>query len=188
MDDSNIYIHGFGVKGYRSFGTTHQRVGPFSKVNLFLGQNNSGKSNILRFLQEHYFKVAKAAHKLESHSFDDLEVHKRLDASSEQFEVAFIKKFDDAFLETAFGGRFTNSPDIGEYLRDFLSCDIFTLDGISWLIYERNSQNQIELSKHLVTGLSEAMSYFTSSRGIGISFQQLERELFGVLLETMNVL
>ncbi len=45
-------IDGFGVVGYRSFWDGLQFVGPMSKVNLLVGQNNSGKSNVLRFAQQ----------------------------------------------------------------------------------------------------------------------------------------
>lgn len=59
MDESNtiddcVFIDGIGLAGYRSFGKDIQRIGPFSKINLFVGQNNSGKSNILRFLWDKY--------------------------------------------------------------------------------------------------------------------------------------
>lgn len=44
---------GFGVKNYRSFfGEQAQLVGPLQKVNLLAGQNNTGKSNILRVAQQ----------------------------------------------------------------------------------------------------------------------------------------
>lgn len=42
--------------GYRSFGDI-QRFTKFSKVNLFIGQNNCGKSNVLRFIHEVYSKL-----------------------------------------------------------------------------------------------------------------------------------
>lgn len=45
-----VILHGFAVAGYRSFGGELQFVGPLTKVNLIVGQNNSGKSNVLRFL------------------------------------------------------------------------------------------------------------------------------------------
>jgi energy-coupling factor transporter ATP-binding protein EcfA2 len=44
---------GFGIGGYRSFGPDMQCIGPLSKINLFAGPNNSGKSNILSFLHTH---------------------------------------------------------------------------------------------------------------------------------------
>jgi hypothetical protein len=47
-----MHLEGFGIGNYRSF-RAHQRIGPLSKVNLFVGGNNTGKSNILRFLRDH---------------------------------------------------------------------------------------------------------------------------------------
>lgn len=49
-----IYIEGFGISAYRSFGKAIQRVGPLSKINIFAGQNNSGKSNIINYLMGLY--------------------------------------------------------------------------------------------------------------------------------------
>jgi hypothetical protein len=49
-----MFIDGFGIAEYRSFGPDVQRIGPLKKINLFIGQNNCGKSNILLFLKQHY--------------------------------------------------------------------------------------------------------------------------------------
>lgn len=57
----SVFIEGIGIAEYRSFGPEMQRIGPFQKINLFIGQNNSGKSNILRFLTEHYAPTVFAA-------------------------------------------------------------------------------------------------------------------------------
>lgn len=54
-----MFIDGFGIAEYRSFGPTVQRIGPLKKINLFIGQNNRGKSNILRFLKQHYATALK---------------------------------------------------------------------------------------------------------------------------------
>lgn len=51
---SAVIIDGFAVAGYRSFGAELEFVGPLAKVNLIAGQNNSGKSNVLRFLHTLY--------------------------------------------------------------------------------------------------------------------------------------
>ncbi len=45
-------IQSMAVAGYRSFGAEIQRFPRFGKVNIFIGQNNSGKSNALRFIHE----------------------------------------------------------------------------------------------------------------------------------------
>lgn len=46
-----MIIDGFGISGYRSFSEEFVYIGDLSKVNIFIGKNNSGKSNILRFCQ-----------------------------------------------------------------------------------------------------------------------------------------
>lgn len=70
--EKNSYIHnmnnllkGFGFSGFRSFGEL-QKIYPLSKVNLFVGQNNSGKSNILRFIAA--FNGYKSASRVRSES------------------------------------------------------------------------------------------------------------------------
>jgi len=54
MTKENVYVDSLALAGYRSFGKEIQRFEKFNKINLFIGQNNSGKSNILRFIHEKY--------------------------------------------------------------------------------------------------------------------------------------
>lgn len=44
-------LKGIGIAEYRSVGEM-QRIEPLGKINLFVGANNSGKSNILRFINQ----------------------------------------------------------------------------------------------------------------------------------------
>jgi AAA15 family ATPase/GTPase len=53
-----IIIPNLAIAGYRSFGREPQYFDQFAKINLFIGQNNAGKSNVLRFLSEVYPKVS----------------------------------------------------------------------------------------------------------------------------------
>ena len=66
-----IYIHGLGISFYRSFPKEIQRIYPFKKINLFIGRNNSGKSNILNFLYKHYLSVFRG----EDADFKDVDYH-----------------------------------------------------------------------------------------------------------------
>lgn len=43
-----VMLRGFGIRNYRSFGPEPQFIAPLTRLNIFAGQNNSGKSNILR--------------------------------------------------------------------------------------------------------------------------------------------
>lgn len=44
-------IDGFSISGYRSFAQDEVRIADLSKLNFFIGKNNCGKSNILRFVK-----------------------------------------------------------------------------------------------------------------------------------------
>jgi AAA15 family ATPase/GTPase len=68
-----MFIEGFGLSNFRSFGIEVQLIGPFSRVNFFVGQNNSGKSNILRFLKSHYSNLVKAAEHGETYHYTDFD-------------------------------------------------------------------------------------------------------------------
>jgi hypothetical protein len=45
-------VYGLAFSGYRSFTEPGPLLGPLGKVNLLAGQNNAGKSNVLRFLRD----------------------------------------------------------------------------------------------------------------------------------------
>ena len=42
-----VLLKGFGFSGYRSFGNELTKIAPLRKVNLIIGKNNTGKSNIV---------------------------------------------------------------------------------------------------------------------------------------------
>lgn len=66
-----IIIPNLAIAGYRSFGRRPQYFERFTKVNIFIGQNNAGKSNILRFLHEIYTQACGR----EAISIDSLAMH-----------------------------------------------------------------------------------------------------------------
>lgn len=43
-------VDGIAISGFRSFGPAPQHLGPLSKVTVLAGENNSGKSNVIRFV------------------------------------------------------------------------------------------------------------------------------------------
>lgn len=56
-----MLLKGFGFAGYRSFGNELALIAPLKKINFIIGQNNSGKSNIIRFLHEQLPSIMKDA-------------------------------------------------------------------------------------------------------------------------------
>ena len=55
MAEAEVYIDSLMLGGYRSFGEP-QLFERFGRVNLLIGPNNSGKSNVLRFIYDVYSK------------------------------------------------------------------------------------------------------------------------------------
>lgn len=45
-------LHGFEISHFRNFDETPQLIAPLGKLNIFIGSNNSGKSNILRYIRD----------------------------------------------------------------------------------------------------------------------------------------
>lgn len=48
-----IYLEAISASFYRGIGNKEQRIGPFSKLNFFIGSNNSGKSIVLNLIKNH---------------------------------------------------------------------------------------------------------------------------------------
>lgn len=54
----SVFLDGVAVRYYRGIGDETQYVAPFSKMNFFIGANNSGKSILLNLLASHLRTVA----------------------------------------------------------------------------------------------------------------------------------
>ncbi|MGA2679458.1 MAG: AAA family ATPase [Sedimentisphaerales bacterium] len=127
-----MFIDGFGIAEYRSFGPDLQRIGPLKKINLFIGQNNCGKSNVLLFLKHHY-SVALQCKKL-----NFAEVDRHIGSSPEKQIVEFGLQFEgDNYnaLIKRFGGRLR--ADAIDLIRIVLQSKTLSQgDEIAWFRYE----------------------------------------------------
>lgn len=45
-----MFLRGLGISGYRSYGSDFVYFNDFGRMNIISGQNNSGKSNLLRVI------------------------------------------------------------------------------------------------------------------------------------------
>ncbi|MBO9642390.1 MAG: ATP-binding protein [Pseudacidovorax sp.] len=65
------FIEGLALANYRGVGGETQFIGPFGKINFFIGANNSGKSTVLHCLSSYFSEQFKAVGKTASiHSID----------------------------------------------------------------------------------------------------------------------
>jgi len=70
---SQEIIPAFGFSNYKSFGSTEQFFPSLSKINLIIGQNNCGKSNVLTYLVRHYGPILESCMNRQSYQgFKDI--------------------------------------------------------------------------------------------------------------------
>jgi hypothetical protein len=105
-------ILGFGIGGYRSFGKTVQRFGPCAKINLLIGQNNSGKSNVLRFLGDRYRFLTKSSAPFQE--LADLEKHRSNEIGERRFAIGIrvndnVKRRWDQTIQEPYRVRFSKT-------------------------------------------------------------------------------
>ncbi len=154
-----LELDGFGFGSYRSFGEGLQLVGPLDKINLIIGQNNSGKSNILRFAFQHLHGIAEAAGNGRGYS-GLMPIDNHLGAKSTRSTFAFGQRVKGPWLDDL-TERLEKRQQLGalNLIQKLLASEILTAQGmISWFRYEHNKMNQLELSSDFVSQLAEALT------------------------------
>jgi ABC-type dipeptide/oligopeptide/nickel transport system ATPase component len=131
---------GFGISGFRSFFGEIQLVAPLDKINVLAGQNNSGKSNILRFIAD----VVGGA-EVSNGSL-------RLKQPLTEFDLPL--ELSNPSVRVALPVSFPQESPVDEILESVLSSDALTLPESDWrwLIFEpspQDSQNLL-ISDHQV--------------------------------------
>lgn len=147
-----MYLDGFGLSSYRSFGGELQKIGPLQKINLLIGQNNSGKSNILLFLRNHFhsvFQAEKGGQRVPM-TFSSLDIHLGTDSNNlVQLAIAwnldgnnyqtFRKKFLDRFMNHP-----TNLPRFTSMLDRLLTSQMLSNNTrIAWFPYIASSLGKV---------------------------------------------
>jgi energy-coupling factor transporter ATP-binding protein EcfA2 len=57
LDVIALPLKGFRISNFRSFSAEPQQIGPLKKFNIIIGENNSGKSNVARYVQRMLYPV-----------------------------------------------------------------------------------------------------------------------------------
>lgn len=152
-----MYIDGFGIAGYRSFGGIIQRFGPCSKVNLFIGQNNSGKSNILAYLLNRYGLLFNAA-RSKSTGWQLREYLDRHMGKDPSFGVSFGIDLNGARYQQLRANWIADKNQFVQSLdRVFRSNSLTRGGSVAWFDYRPSSGNAgvLDIDAHLVESLIE---------------------------------
>ena len=141
-----MFIDGIGLSGYRSFGGDLQGIGPFKKINLFIGQNNSGKSNILLFLTHQYLQALQAVRNTGARlDFQHVDRHLGKDSGEVVLALPLILGSDkyNALLEQCESQQMGVSTRVERLLR---SEALTQGTSIAWFQYEASWAGGLALS------------------------------------------
>lgn len=127
-EDDNIYLKGIGFSGFRSIGEKPIFLYPLKKINLIIGKNNSGKSNITLFLSQYLNNSNNKYEKIDYHKYDT-SIDKKIFFPIEAQRVENTLK----------------TIDNSNKLIEFLESDIFYYDEFNKIFWD-SIHNVIELS------------------------------------------
>ncbi len=154
------FIDGIAISNYRSFGPEIQKIGPCSKLNIIIGKNNCGKSNILRFLKEYYKDLLNYINRKRVFEFKDQDdIHIGLTQNNINLGAGVIIN-DEVKLENYFSSLNTRGFSIGQLN---LLKDLFTKLGrnnyeMIWAIFQGQGENQIDsVTKNLIGEISQIL-------------------------------
>ncbi len=155
-----MFIDGFGISSYRSFGSEIQLIGPCNKINFFIGQNNSGKSNILRFLKDHFHKALESTHSARGPKMNFSELDRHLGKNTGRIQIAFGLKRNEGLHETVFqkaGFPFENNQT--KTLNSILQFPEMTQGTeVAWFVYEASLGQALTISNDLIAQISKHIS------------------------------
>lgn len=133
-----MFIDGIGIASYRSFGDEVQFIGPCRKVNILIGQNNSGKSNILRFLTNHYRELMKLTRQNGTVKYNDLDRHMGTSSGRMKFAIGLDlngQKYRDLLQSLSIAAD--KQPRVVKSLNRLLRFETMPwINGLLWFIYE----------------------------------------------------
>lgn len=150
-----MFIDGFGISGYRSFGKNLQQIGPFSKINFFVGQNNCGKSNILTFIKDYYKKSLEAIRKQKILNYDLLDCHIGQGAIPTSFSLCF------PISSQRFSQLLEQYPNQEGFIKQIFQLELLLFENKAvWFKYHAdNSNNPLMLNNDLVEKISLDQSH-----------------------------
>jgi hypothetical protein len=137
-----MLLKGFGFSGYRSFGGDLVKISPLKKINMIIGQNNVGKSNIINFLSSQYpHFVSKTQGRTfgqgQKLTFDDIDHHISDGKIAHRISFPILKDDVDVYITK----RIANGRQ-QDFLRKLLTSHFFSdEDGVIWFTYKADNPN-----------------------------------------------
>jgi AAA15 family ATPase/GTPase len=141
-----VLLKGFGFSGYRSFGNELTKIAPLQKVNLIIGINNIGKSNIINFLNEQYsYFVSKARNQRQFESqqqevpFKNIDKHISGERVEHRISFPILSNEIEDYINEKLPNAHTNIHN-RKLAEKLLYSDYFSdINGDLWFTYKSSS-------------------------------------------------
>ena len=169
-----IFIDGFGLSGYRSFGSETQYIGPLEKINIFIGQNNSGKSNILRFASGKFHELWQELHhnKAPKFNLEDLEKHFGLNPGRAELAMGWRPDRGTAYVAKRFETLQVNFKNSFQAIFDKMAES--SEEGIAWFHFEGAVHGDSPVKLKLPLSLEQSTNVIS-----GPEWRRIENEIMG---------
>jgi len=142
-----MQFNGFAFSGYRSIGDELLKITPLKKINLIIGQNNSGKSNIIGFLKNHLPSLHERVRGNPKKKLDFSEIDRHISSETVKTRIAFPLRPEGEALETYLNSilprnhqdtlRVNRNRLNRESLKKLVTSDrLVKEDGYLWFSYE----------------------------------------------------
>ena len=95
---------GFGLKNFRSIGSEWVVINPLRKINILIGKNNSGKSNIIRGIES--LATLQFKNNTMNINFDNLDIHRKDSSNEFEFKIYMEPEKSDAAFQYIDGDIF----------------------------------------------------------------------------------
>lgn len=151
-------FRGFGVKNYRSFsGNDMTVVGPFDKIHVITGRNNTGKSSLVDFACNVLAQIpSKGISELTEIQRSDIPMN-LLNSETNRLEVCIGFSSDSVIEQDKFG---SDTNDIGKALS---SLRMINESSICWFTFKSDAFKDEGGSLHLSSSVDEMAAYSISA-------------------------
>jgi hypothetical protein len=158
--DDGLLLRGFGLAGYRSIRDL-QFIGPMRKITILAGPNNAGKSNVLRFLRDHFSTTVTDLSRNPSGAFawadgDDAPLGPGGEAAA--FAVCRSLRDEEVvnWSRTLTSGRKSLDEEGARGLLESIAGSQASVNGALWRVWRRRQRNTVPEDNELIDLLSEA--------------------------------
>ena len=182
--NEEVKVKGFGFSGFRSIGEKPALLYPLSKVNLFIGSNNAGKSNILRYMYRRFSNSRPAKVYV---SDNDYPKYKRVEKDTALFPFVASKTIEKLPLNDLFdfhkeAEEFANVLKTASFNYDSKNDLVWYGDGKDLEDIWNSCSNKFDSRK-----LGELALSFTGSASRDVSnFGNVVRKLFSENLQMLD--